>query len=368
MAFDLKGDFKVPVVGEVPKVLVLGGGLVVGVLVFVHFRNSSSGSAAAASSPASGTDPYPPDGTVGNPGDPNSTDPATGETYGDEQAAAGDTAAGIGDEGDFGDLGAGLGDEYPWDGTTGNPNDPYSLDPSSGETYGDEGDFGGSSEADTGGPPFVSNAAWDQYAEQYLTSTVGLDSGTVSDALGLYLDGSKVTTAQQQIIEEALGIAGNPPVAGTNGMPPGINVSGSSTGGTGPQTKVPNVVGMRGAPARQALRAAGFTTQTTGASQGTVSAQKPAGNTKASQGSLVTITIRALGSSGGGGGTVKVPNLIGMQASQARQALTSLGLKYTEKTTGKIPAGSERVVSGQSRKAGSTADKGITVALTEKAK
>ena len=363
MAFDLKGDFKVPVIGEVPKVLVVGGGLVVGVLVFIHFRNSSSSSSAAAaagSSATSGSDPYPPDGTVGNPEDPNSTDPATGMTYGDEQVAAANTAGG--DSGEFddgGDLGD-TGDEYPWDGTTGNPNDPYSMDPATGETYGDEGDFGGSSSG-SGGPPFLSNAAWSQYAEQYLTATVGEDAGTVSAALGPYIAGGKVTTAQQSIIEQAIAYAGNPPVAGTNGMPPGINVSGSSGGGTGAQTKVPYVVGLRATDARQNLRQAGFTVQSTGSSTGVVSAQKPAGNTAASQGTLVTITVKATSGSTTASTQVTVPNVVGKRREDAGPVIRQAGLVATF-------SAAQGTVSAQSPKAGSKAAKGSTVRLTLKGK
>lgn len=299
MAFSLKGDFKVPVLGEVPKVLVVGGGLVVGVLVFIHFRNASSSTSASTSTATPSTspaDPYPADGTVGDPSDPNSTDPATGMTYGDEQATAADTAAGglYDNGGDLGGLGAGLGDEYPWDGTTGNPNDPYSLDPSSGETYGDEGDFSSGTGSSAGGPPFTSNAAWSQYAENYLTTTVGLDSGTVSAALGPYILGQKVTSAQQSIIEQAIAYAGNPPVAGTGGNPPGINVAGTTAGGTGSQKKVPAVTGLRLTAAKTDLRQAGFNDYQVvgGYTTGTVTAQKPAANTAASTGSLVSLTVK----------------------------------------------------------------------------
>lgn len=224
----LSGDVNVPGVGKVPKLLAYGSVAGVGVLAIIWYRNHRAAGAAAASGAsaaavAPGNDPYPADGTTGNPDDPYSTDPATGQTYGDE--SVGYTSGGQ-------DTGA-TGDAFPWDGTTGNPNDPYSMDPSTGSTYGDEGDESGGGGGGTNSGPgtFVTNAAWSQYAQAYLTGTVGLDPATVSAALGAYINGQPVTTAQQSIINQAIAYANAPPVTGPNGFPPSMNVTGSSGGG-----------------------------------------------------------------------------------------------------------------------------------------
>lgn len=232
MAF-LSGSVKVPGIGSVPKLAAYGGVAVVGVLAVIWYRDHKASSAAAATGSsaatvAAGNDPYPPDGTTGNPDDPYSTDPATGQTYGDESVGY----AGTADEGGTGEDSGITGDAFPWDGTTGNPNDPYSMDPSTGDTYGDEGEISGTGTGGNTGPgTFTTNAAWSQYAQSYLTGTVGLDAETVSAALGAYIEGQPVTTAQQSIINQAIAYAGQPPVTGTNGYPPSINVSGSSSGG-----------------------------------------------------------------------------------------------------------------------------------------
>jgi hypothetical protein len=196
----------------VPKAGAAAGILgVLGAIWWYRTRHTPAAPAAAAAA----ADPYPPDGSTGDETDPDSTDPATGQTYGDE---AGVTGAG----------GAASIDPYPWDGTTGDAGDPYSMDPQTGATYGDTGTAGTTA---PGGPPFSSNAAWSQYAIGYLTGTAGLNARTVTTALGAYLDGKPVTAAQEDIINDAIGIAGKPPVSGPGGFPPSIHVTGTKTGG-----------------------------------------------------------------------------------------------------------------------------------------
>lgn len=224
MANVLQGKWKVPGVGEVPKLAAVGGLAVVGVLIWRYRTQQASVPAGPPASAAAGADQYPPDGTTGDPSDPYSTDPDTGQTYGDEQLA-----------GNFGSA-SGLvtgADSYPWDGTYGNANDPFSMDPGTGVTYGDEGGggSGGGGTTGSGGPPFSTNAQWSQYALQQLTGTSGLDAGTVTNALGLYLNGQTVTAAQKQVIDDAIAIAGQPPVAAASGFPPSIRTSEPTTGG-----------------------------------------------------------------------------------------------------------------------------------------
>jgi hypothetical protein len=90
-------DVKLPVIGDVKTGYVIAGGAVVlGVVGYAYYRHRSSGSSASSSADNSATgtttsaDAYPSDGTTGNPSDPDSTDPATGETYGDEGSFTGE--------------------------------------------------------------------------------------------------------------------------------------------------------------------------------------------------------------------------------------------------------------------------------------
>lgn len=186
-----------------PKWAVFGGVGIVGLLVFQYYRSKSSGSAAQqASQAASTTDQYPPDGTTGDPTDPYSTDPATGQTYGNEAAGSGGTYGAFGGGGGTGSGGGGSG-------TPG----PYTV---------------------PGGPPFASNSAWADWAIQELTATNPMvDVGALTDALGAYLAGAPVDAAQKTLIFDALAIAGDPPVAGPGGYPPKVLANGGKGGGGG---------------------------------------------------------------------------------------------------------------------------------------
>jgi hypothetical protein len=223
VASPLAGTVDIPHVGKLPKAAVLGGVALVVVLVIIDDRKAS----AASSSPAAAAGgAYPPDGTTGDPNDPYSTDPSTGQTYGDEAG----TGAGAG----YGGFGTGIGggiqsaaDPYPWDGTYGNPNDPFSMDSATGQTYGDEGSAGTGSGGGTGtpsGPPFSTNSQWSQYVLNYFGQSGS--TGGMADAIGRYLAGQQVTVAQQGLINDAIAIAGPVPVAGANGYPPSIRVTG----------------------------------------------------------------------------------------------------------------------------------------------
>lgn len=196
MASILAGDVRIPgTQGKVPKWAALAGLGVVGFLIW-RYRTTHSGQPAA---PASGTDRFPPDGTVGDPADPYSTDPATGLTYGDEGASG---TAGLGGIGGFTGNGTLSGDGTgTQDGTT------------------------------QGGPPFSTNAQWSQYVLNYFqTNNYGSISGR-TDAIGRYLDGLPVNQQQETWINDAIAVGGRPPVSGPGNFPPSIRVSGTKTGG-----------------------------------------------------------------------------------------------------------------------------------------
>lgn len=82
---------------------------------------------------------------------------------------------------------------------------------------------------------FADNAEWVQYVIAY-ESAQGLNPNVaaVTVSLGLYVAGSPVTVSQQADIETAIAIAGQPPIPGATGFPPGINLqtTGSGTGTT----------------------------------------------------------------------------------------------------------------------------------------
>lgn len=213
----MAAEVNLPVVGGVPKKALLIGGGAAALLVAVLFLKRKKAAAAPASTAgtASSGDPYPPDGTTGDPGDPNSTDPATGMTYGDEQAGTGtggyqDTAQGP----DYGATGY--------------------YDPNTGQwVYGNTG---------TGQAAATTNQAWAQDAISYLSGT-GTDPGQLSAALGAYLAGQPVTPAQVSLIDEAIAAEGYPPQAGPNNYPPGINESGAGTGQGGTAGSTGGVTG-----------------------------------------------------------------------------------------------------------------------------
>jgi hypothetical protein len=194
-------EVHLPMVGGVSKkALTIGGVAAVAVVGIIYIRKRKSG--AASSTAATGTtDQYPADGTSGDPTDPYSTDPSTGVTYGDEGGggAAGSYAAG--GQGGY-------------------------TDPNSGQfVYGNTG---------TGQAAATTNAAWAQNAIAYLGSNVAVDSALLSTALGLYLAGQPLTSDQIGLVDQAIAVEGYPPTSGTGGYPPGIREAGtSSQGGTG---------------------------------------------------------------------------------------------------------------------------------------
>jgi len=104
-----------------------------------------------------------------------------------------------------------------------------------------------------GSTGFTNNAQWTQAVIEYMT-TAGLieDPTLLSAALGAYITGAPVTTAQRSLIEQAIAAQGFPPLSGPNGYPPSINtapvVPPTTTPPTTPPvtpTKLPPPIGMR---------------------------------------------------------------------------------------------------------------------------
>jgi hypothetical protein len=167
---------KLPGVGPVKKqyVYIVGAGLVVvGGVAWYRSRNASSSSA------------------VVEPTESSPINPATGFPYGSTEDA---------------NALAGQGFSY------------------SGGIIGGGG--GGSSSGNTPAPmSFVTNSQWSQAAEAYLVDTVGLEANTVGNALGKYITGQPLDTAQVNIINQAIAFTGYPPVNGPVGNPPSYRTS-----------------------------------------------------------------------------------------------------------------------------------------------
>lgn len=244
---------------KIPKAAAIGGVAVVGVLAVMWWRNNHSAAAAPAASTGMVTD------SAGNVC--TAINPATGFCPGtaEDTDALNGTLNGAGG-------GAGGGSDSIIGTTT-----PDQV---------------------TNGPPFTTNAAWSQYAIATLGQSGNTDPGALTDALGAYLAGGQVTAAQHILINDALAVAGSPPVTGTNGFPPSINVGGSiSGGGTGTtpvKVRVPNVIGMRTAEqAEPAIKAAGLVPHLGGGfdqnAVNYVNSQTPGGNTLVNQGSTVNL-------------------------------------------------------------------------------
>lgn len=270
----IEGSVKLPVFGEVKKktAAVVAGVSVVGVLAVWYIRQrkaSQSASAAAAGSSSTTTAAA---GTVtdpaGNVCSSDDIDPETGFCSGSEEdESALEEASGDLDDEDL----TGLSDDTSPVATT---------------------------------TTFATNAAWAQAAEQYLGSD-GAD--TTAAAISKYIAGQQMTTAQETTVEEAIAAEGYPPVAGANGYPPALDVTGTTSGGggsssggsgsTGTNTDVtvPSVLGLRAvADAEPKLKAAGLVPKIKSASfnsktENYVVSQTPAPGKQVASGSTVSL-------------------------------------------------------------------------------
>lgn len=175
----MPGDVKLPGIGPVSKrALLIGGAGAVVVMGVLWYRKRTS--------------------------TPASTSDTTGDTSGVDTSGL-DTS---------GDLVSGLG---------------------SGGTITDT-----STTTNTGPGTFTSNAQWTQYAEQILAPEETDGGAALSAALGAYIVGKPVDATQESLIDQAISVAGYPPVGGPTGYPPGIRQSppgGQPGGGTTTPTK-----------------------------------------------------------------------------------------------------------------------------------
>jgi len=326
---------------KVSKPVAIAGLAAVGVLIVMYYRNKSASAATAAataSQAASSTDQYPADGTTGDPSDPYSTDPATGQTYGNEAAGSGGT---------YGAYGTDAASGLYYDPETG----AYDLSSPYGTTTTTE------PYQTAGGPPFSDNSAWSDWVIQELQAqNSSIDVGALTDALGLYLAGQPLTPAQKQYVFDAQAIGDNPPVAGPDGYPPNVKSEPGSTSGTH-QVAVPDVIGTGYGAAVNAIRRAGLKVPATPRvnSNYVVTRQSPAAGTEVESGSTVTLTAPAPAAKAT---TVTVPDVVGQKVGAAHNELVRAGL-----TVGNRP-NSNYTVTAITPGAGSKVPKGRRIDIT----
>jgi hypothetical protein len=239
-----------PIIGDVPKGWVWAVGIgSVGVVGYVYLRRRQMGGAAAAAGTAAG---------AGTAADAGTIDPSTGQPYGsaaDLSALDGGFGGGFG--GGF--IGGGTGGQISSGGTLPGPG------------------------------AFTSNAEWAQYAEEQLSGTVSGPS--LSAALGKYLTGGAVTANQHSLIDQAIAIAGYPPVAGPGNHPPAIRnqPSGHSHGKPSTHVKVPSVLGESYSHAQETLGHVGLKARKGNPQVPIVARQIPEAGHEVKRGSTVSL-------------------------------------------------------------------------------
>jgi eukaryotic-like serine/threonine-protein kinase len=127
------------------------------------------------------------------------------------------------------------------------------------------------------------------------------------------------------------------------------------------KVNVVNVVGKPQAESELVLKRAGLKTDVTlkesdTAPKGTVTGQDPAGGSRVTKGSTVTLTVSA------GPGTARVPDLTGQPRSAARKQLTDLGFDIAEEQQPSDTVTENRVI-GTRPDVGTELDKGSSVTL-----
>ena len=107
------------------------------------------------------------------------------------------------------------------------------------ETGAYEGPASGSSAPSSATP--TTNAEWATVATSDLVNE-GYSSTSVTAALGAYLAGAELTSAQVTIVQAAIALTGQPPVAAATGYPPAYHQQGSTSsqgGSTNPAYAAP---------------------------------------------------------------------------------------------------------------------------------
>lgn len=251
----------VPGLGDVKKTYAYAGAVVLSVILGVaYWRHQQSVAANAANTSTSDTS-----GTAGT--DPNAIDPSTGMTYAEEASGAYGSFP-YGGVSDYGGSYYGSGNITGYD-QYGNP--IYST-------------------GITGNNTYTTNSEWATAAENDLLA-MNVDQATAAAAISKVLAGLPVTTAQQQLFEEALGLDGQPP----QGYPKPIKLTDTpGQPGTTNTVKVPNVVGSNFGHAFNVLFTAGLDPKPgrdAAVATRIVTKQVPASGTTVKKGATVTLTL-----------------------------------------------------------------------------
>lgn len=257
-------DVKLPGLGKVSKkTLYIGGAVaavVVGYLYIRHGRSSSSsGTGTSGTADTTGTDTSSQD-----------IDPQTGYPYGspeDQAALSAQQDSGL------------------------NTNSLDNIDPSTGYPYGSAQDLqglglgGGGTSTTTPTAP-VTNADWEQAAVADMEGA-GVSAATLSAAeagLPRYLARLTLTSAQATAVQEAVALAGPPPVGG----PYSIRTA-PAPAPKPAQVTVPSVTGIDYDSAASVLKSVGLVAHRGQADVGRVTIQDPKAGAKVKKGSRVTL-------------------------------------------------------------------------------
>ncbi len=138
-------------------------------------------------------------------------------------------------------------------------------------------------------PTITTNAEWAQAAIKDLRGE-GFQARSVAEALGGYELGREVTPAQRTIIQAAIGVEGEPPVAGPNDYPPKIRVGDGGQQGQGQTVAVPAVEGKLYPAAASIVKARGLKPVRSGQIMGAITHSNPPAGTKVSLGSIVELS------------------------------------------------------------------------------
>lgn len=179
-----------PGLGDVKKSYAIAGGAAITLGFYVMYRRQQRANATAAAGANTGIDP------------------ATGYAFGSPEDAAA------------------LGNQQAYVNPTANAGGGAGLVSSGGGTLPQS---------------FLTNAAWSQYVINYMTNNaIVQDNGVaLTAALAVYLNGGVPTANETSLINQAVAIAGKPPIAGPNGYPPYINTGPPITQGPNPPTPTP---------------------------------------------------------------------------------------------------------------------------------
>lgn len=256
----MAGDIHLPFVGDVKAGYVYAGGAGLAAVIGIAYWRHRNAAQAATS-----TD------TTAAP-DPNAVDPSTGNTY--AQEAAGNTGSfPYGGVSDYGGSYYGTGNITGYD-QNGNP------------VY---------SSGITGNLQFTTNADWASEAESLLLSA-GITEQASATAISRVLAGLSVTSAQQDIFMQAIGLIGQPP---PNGYPKPIKVTDTPQQPpptTSTKATVPNVVGMHYSNAYNELTALGLhVTPHPQHSEYTVKSQSISPGTQVAKGTTINIVATPTG-------------------------------------------------------------------------